>query len=94
MVLSAFVGLGSIGNVDWKVSDKTNEHTIVIEGTIPQGYFLHPMGDSYNAITFSVESSPSFELVGQPREEYEAAEYKGEKVATGRYILYQDIRLK
>ncbi len=94
VVLSAFVGLGSIGNVDWKVSDKTNEHTIVIEGTIPQGYFLHPMGDSYNAITFSVESSPSFELVGQPREEYEAAEYKGEKVATGRYILYQDIRLK
>ena len=39
VVLSAFVGLGSIGNVDWKVSDKTNEHTIVIEGTIPQVFF-------------------------------------------------------
>lgn len=94
VVLSAFVGLGSMGNVDWKVSDKTDEHTIAIEGTIPQGYFLHPMGDSYNAITLSIESSSSFELVGQPREEYDEAEYKGEKVAIGHYVLYQDIRLK
>ena len=94
VVLSAFVGLGSMGNVDWKMSDKTNEHTIVIEGAIPQGYFLHPMGDSYNAITFSIESNSAFDIVGQPREEYTESEYKGEKVAIDHYILYQDIRLK
>ncbi len=90
-ILSAFIGAGA--SINWQVSDKTTEHTVVIEGAIPEGYFLHPMGDSYNAISVEFTPDSSYELAGAPREEYIKADYKGESVATGKYILYQDISL-
>ena len=92
LFLSAFIGAGA--SIDWNVSNKTTEHTVVIEGTIPEGCFLHAMGNSYNAISVEFVPDSSYELKGAPGEEYIRTDYKGETVATGRYVLSQEISLK
>ncbi len=92
LILSAFIGAGS--SVNWNISDKTTEHTIVIEGKISDGYYVHPMGEHYNAVKVEFESSEDYELIGSPSDEFEKTEYKGEVVATGHYLIRQEIKLK
>ncbi len=92
LILSAFIGAGS--SINWQVSDKSTEHTVVIESTVPQGCFIHPMGEHYNAVSIKFEPSEDYDLVGSPRDEFEKTEYKGEEVATGHYLIRQDIRLR
>ena len=92
LILSAFIGAGS--SINWQVSDQSTEHAVVIESTVPQGCFIHPMGEHYNAVSIKFEASEDYDLVGSPRDEFEKTEYKGEEVATGHYLIRQDIRLR
>ena len=62
IVLSALVGLGPASSAVWKVSPKSDEKTIVLEGAISDGYFVHSSG--YNAVSVTFGSNGTFELVG------------------------------
>ena len=91
IVLSALVGLGPASSAVWKVSPKSDEKTIFLEGAISDGYFVHSSG--YNAVSVTFESNGTFELVGEPRVDYAHSEYKGEDVAVKYYTFSQDIKL-
>ena len=87
------IALGATPSVSWKLSPETTEKTIVLEAQIPNGAYLHPLGEHYNAVHLEFAPSESYELQGKPYDSYEKTDYKGETVATGSYKLYQDIKL-
>lgn len=87
------IALGGAPSVSWKISPETTEKTIVLEAQIPDGAYLHPLGEHYNAVHLEFSQSEAYELVGKPYDSYEKADYKGEVVAVGSYKLCQDIKL-
>ncbi len=94
LILAVIGGIAPSASVSWTVSDRTTEHTVIIEGTVSEGCYVHPMGGHYNSVKIEFTPSDAYELSGPARSEYGKAEYKGEEVASGHYTIYQDIRLK
>ncbi len=94
LILAVIGGIAPSASVSWTVSDRTTEHTLIIEGTVSEGCYVHPMGGHYNSVKIEFTPSDAYELSGPARSEYGKAEYKGEEVASGHYTIYQDIRLK
>lgn len=91
ILLPLIIGLGHNPSIDWKVSDESTSTTIVLDGTIADGYYIHPMGDHYNALTVKFESGKDYSLKGNPRQEFVKYEYKGEEVAIEKIKISQDV---
>ena len=91
-LLQVALGLGNGPTMAWKQSVEPADGadwTLVLEGRIADGFFVHPMEDKAIGVTLEIEPAPGLLLVGEPEEEFSPSDYKGETVATGTYILRQ-----
>lgn len=93
----AFAQLPGFGpSAVWNAALEQNEdehYTLVLTGRISDGFYTHPIssGFSYNHIEFDAQSG--IEAYGEPQEDFTPAEYKGEIVAVGDYVIRQDLVL-
>ena len=62
---------------------------LVLTGRIGDGYYIHPM--SNRNVGVSLELAENVAPLGEPVEQYEPADYKGDEVVTGTYVLRQEI---
>ena len=91
-LLQVALGLGNGPTMAWKQSVEPADGadwTLVLEGRIADGFFVHPMADKAIGVTLEIEPAPGLLLVGEPEEEFSPSDYKGETVATGTYVLRQ-----
>ena len=91
-LLQVALGLGNGPTMAWKQSVEPADGadwTLVLEGRIADGFFVHPMEDKAIGVTLEIEPAPGLLLVGEPEEEFSPSDYKGETVATGTYVLRQ-----
>jgi len=94
-LLSVFI-LQASPTVVWKAAvnhSEGNSYQLVINGKVASDYYVHPMADKYIGTALSVEETDGVELIGLAWEEFTPADYKGETVVTGDYILRQDLEL-
>ena len=91
-LLQVALGLGNGPTMAWKQSVEPADGadwTLVLEGRIADGFFVHPMADKAIGVTLEIEPAPGLLLVGEPEEAFSPSDYKGETVATGTYVLRQ-----
>ena len=76
------------------VNHKEDSHyQLVVTGKVLPDYYIHPMGADFAGTRLEVEAADGISLIGTPVEEYEPADYKGEKVVKGNYVLRQDLEI-
>ena len=68
-------------SVDWKSEvKKTGDHwQLVLTGQVEDGYYTHPMDAKYVGTTIELEASEAVSALGDPVEEFEPSDYKGER---------------
>lgn len=90
ILLTSVLPLGAnVATVQWKASVRPADnglYQLVLDGTVAQGYYTHPLTDQYCAPEIELEGA---EPSGKPEEEYTPSDYKGETVVTGKYVLKQ-----
>ena len=64
-------------------------YELVLTGKVADGYYTHPLSDPYTSAEIELEG---VETVGDPEDVYTPADYKGEVVVKGTYILKQKFR--
>ena len=62
---------------------------LVLTAKIAEGYYIHPTSDQ--AIGVSLELAEGLTPAGEPVEQFEPADYKGQEVAMGTYVLKQAV---
>jgi thiol:disulfide interchange protein DsbD len=95
-VLLSFLIAQANPTVVWKAAVnhiQDNSYQLVVTGQVADGYYVHPMADEYVGTTLAVNASEGVTAVGDPTEEFAPADYKGETVVTGNYVLRQDLEL-
>ena len=70
-----------------------NHYQLVVTGKILPDYYVHPMDADFVGTKLEVEAKDGISLSGDPTEEYEPEDYKGEKVVKGNYVLRQDLEI-
>ena len=83
-------------SVVWKAVVNHSEgdrYQLEITGEIAKDYYIHPMEDKAVGVSLEVNTTDRVFLAGQPTEEYTPSDYKGVKVATGKYVLRQDLQI-
>ena len=70
-----------------------SHYQLVVTGRIFPDYYVHPMDADFVGTKLEVETPDGVSLMGSPVEEYEPADYKGEKVVKGNYVLRQDLEI-
>ena len=83
-------------SVLWKAAvEKTQDsgYQLVLTGQIAKDYYVHPMSDPYAGMLLEVSETDGVRPDGAPEEVYAPAEYKGEPVVTGTYIIRQPLVL-
>ena len=75
--------------VEWKA--ELSGDSLVITGRIAPAYYLHPLSDG--GLTLSLTPGGIAEPSGAPTESFTPADYKGQQVATGTYVLRQPLTL-
>ena len=80
-------------SVAWKaaVSHQGDRYQLVLTGEVAPDHYVHPMDDPYSGTTLEINYSDDVRPSGNPVEEYEPSDYKGEKVVMGRYVIRQDL---
>jgi thiol:disulfide interchange protein DsbD len=68
-----------------------NKYQLVLTGKVAPDYYVHPMGSGYAGTTLEVAPADGLAREGEPVEEYSPADYKGEKVVTGKYVIRQNL---
>lgn len=79
-------------SVKWKASVENMQddiYCLILSGRVADNYYTHPLTDKYCAPEIELTD---VEKVGDPTEEYEPSEYKGETVVTGDYVLKQQFK--
>ena len=95
-VLLSFLIAQANPTVVWKAAVnhiQDNSYQLVVTGQVADGYYVHPMADEYVGTTLAVNASEGVTAIGDPTEEFAPADYKGETVVTGNYVLRQDLEL-
>ena len=78
--------------VVWKAAvnhDGGNRYELVLSGKVAKDYYVHPMDAEYVGTSLTLNQADGLVPDGAPVEEYEPADYKGEKVVMGSYVLRQ-----
>ena len=70
-----------------------SHYQLVVTGRIFPDYYVHPMDADFVGTKLEVGAADGVSLIGSPVEEYEPADYKGEKVVKGNYVLRQDLEI-
>ncbi|MBP5537325.1 MAG: thioredoxin family protein [Bacteroidales bacterium] len=70
-----------------------NHYQLVVTGKIFPDFYVHTMDTDFIGTQLSVEETDGIKVVGNPVEEYEPADYKGETVVKGDYVLRQDLEI-
>ena len=70
-----------------------SHYQLVVTGKVFPDFYVHPMDDGFAGTKLVVEGGDGIRVVGNPVEEYEPADYKGEKVVKGDYVLRQDLEI-
>ena len=86
--------LQSAPTVLWKAvvnHIQEKEYQLVLTGEVEPDYYVHPMSDPYAGTTLEITPADGLEVVGAPKEDYTASDYKGETVVTGTYVLTQNL---
>ena len=94
-LLSLFI-LQSSPTAFWKAvvnHIEDSHYQLVVTGRIFPDYYVHPMDADFVGTKLEVEAADGVSLIGNPVEEYEPADYKGEKVVKGDYVLRQDLEI-
>ena len=94
-LLSVFL-LQAFPTVVWKAAvDHTqgSQYQLVLTGEVDPDYYVHPVSDPYAGTLLTVDSAEGVALAGTVAEEYTPADYKGEEVVTGTYVLRQPLEL-
>ena len=91
--LLSLVILQASPSVAWKaaVSHQGDRYQLVLTGEVAPDHYVHPMDDPYSGTTLEINYSDDVRPSGNPVEEYEPSDYKGEKVVMGRYVIRQDL---
>ena len=76
-----------------EVKKTGDSYCLVVTGKIADEYYIHPMGTPFTGVTLEVETSDAVQLAGQPADQYSPSDYKGETVATGTYVITQDLNI-
>lgn len=95
LLLSAILIPGQ-PSVSWSSAVNHTEgdrYQLVVTGKVADGYYVHPMKDEYVGTSLEVVSTDQVFLAGAPVEEYEPADYKGEEVVMGTYVIRQDLQI-
>ncbi len=95
-VLLSFLIAQANPTVVWKAAVnhiQDNSYQLVVTGQVADGYYVHPMADEYVGTTLAVNASEGVTAIGDPTEEFAPADYKGETVVTGNYLLRQNLEL-
>ena len=96
-ILTALLSLSilqSAPTVVWKAAVnhiREKEYQLVLTGRVAPDYYVHPMTDEFAGTILEVTPAQGLETIGVPVEEYAPAEYKGEQVVTGKYVLRQNL---
>ena len=64
-------------------------YELVLTGKVADGYYTHPLTDPYTSASIELEGA---EAEGDPEDVYTPADYKGEVVVKGTYVLKQKFR--
>jgi thiol:disulfide interchange protein DsbD len=86
--------LQSAPTVVWKAAVnhiREKEYQLVLTGRVAPDYYVHPMTDEFAGTILEVTPAQGLETIGVPVEDYAPAEYKGEQVVTGKYVLRQNL---
>ena len=95
-LLSFFI-LQASPSVLWKAVVNHSEgknYQLVVTGQIAPNYYVHPMADPYVGTELQVEAADGIVLTSEVVEEFTPADYKGETVVTGTYVLRQDLQIE
>ena len=68
-----------------------NKYELVVTGKVAKGYYVHPMEAAYVGTQLEVNEAEGVALDGEVKEEFEPADYKGETVVKGTYVLRQGL---
>ena len=68
-----------------------NKYELVVTGKVAKGYYVHPMAAEYVGTQLEVNEVEGVALDGEVKEEFEPANYKGETVVKGTYVLRQGL---
>ena len=68
-----------------------NKYELVVTGKVAKGYYVHPMAAEYVGTQLEVNEAECVALDGEVKEEFEPANYKGETVVKGTYVLRQGL---
>ena len=80
--------------VVWKAAINHTDGTkyeLVVTGKVAKGYYVHPMGADFVGTQLEVNEAEGVALDGEVKEEFEPADYKGETVVKGTYVLRQGL---
>ena len=78
--------------VNWKAAVEPvgdGVYELVLNGRVKDGWYTHPLGSEFSAPAINLEG---VEPEGAPVEEFAPAEYKGETVVKGAYVIRQRFR--
>ncbi len=96
-VLLSVLLLQASPSVLWKAVVNHSEgknYQLVVTGQIAPNYYVHPMSDPYVGTELQVEAGDGIVLSSEVVEEFTPADYKGETVVTGTYVLKQDLQIE
>ena len=96
-VLLSVLLLQASPSVLWKAVVNHSEgknYQLVVTGQIAPNYYVHPMADPYVGTELQVEAADGIVLTSEVVEEFTPADYKGETVVTGTYVLKQDLQIE
>ncbi len=82
--------------VMWKAAVnhiQDNHYQLVLTGEVAEGWYIHPMDDEFVGTRLEFAQAEGVSLTGEPVEEFTPADYKGENVVTGNYLLRQDLEI-
>ena len=94
-VLSFLIAQAS-PTVMWKAAVnhiQDNNYQLVLTGEVAEGWYVHPMADEYVGTKLEFAPAEGISPAGEPVEEFTPADYKGETVVTGNYLLRQDLEI-
>lgn len=75
-----------------QLQQTSDGYELVLTGEVQDGYYTHPMRIPHAGVSLNLESE-GVAPAGEPSEQYAAADYKGEEVVAGTYVLRQGLRV-
>ena len=91
-LVAAVASAQSSATVNWKAAVEPvgdGVYELVLNGRVRDGWYTHPLGSEFSAPSIELEG---VEAEGVPVEEFAPAEYKGETVVKGTYVIRQRFR--